>query len=149
MADKKQFRPHKILREIYRHYPEFEDLFRHHGVHVIDHVVPIKKDDVVVKRIPITISFFDLKDGLRPQKSGGIISDRKLQAVMLNVVADMTQKEAGAVMGITEVSVGQYVDYAMEQLARKYFPELYDDNEILLDVESVDSLESYMKGSNN
>ncbi len=132
MAKKEaKFQPHRILREVYRHFNEFESLFRSHGIHTIDHAVTI--DGEV---IPITISLFDLRDGLKPQNKGGVLSDRKLQAVMLNVIADMKQRDVAEIMGITTVSVGQYVEHAMEQLARSYFSEFYkEENGILLDAE--------------
>lgn len=133
MAGKKRttkFQPHRILREVYRHYYEFQALFALDGTHTIDHVVRIwDEDENVVDAIPITISFFDLKDGLKPQSEGGVLSDRKLQAVMLNVIRDMKQRDVADAMGITTVSVGQYVEHAMEQLARTYFPEFYQTNE--------------------
>lgn len=130
MAGKKKttkFQPHRILREVYRHYYEFEDLFRAEGIHVIDHAVRIyDEDENEIERIPISISFFDLRDGLKPQSEGGVLSDRKLQAVMLNVIRDMKQRDVAEAMGITTVSVGQYVEHAMEQLAKTYFPEFYE-----------------------
>jgi DNA-directed RNA polymerase specialized sigma subunit len=132
MAGKKKtqkFQPHRILREVYRHFYEFQALFSSNGTHTIDHVVRIyDEDENVVERIPITISFFDLRDGLKPQSEGGILSDRKLQAVMLNVIRDMKQRDVAEAMGITTVSVGQYVEHAMEQLARTYFPEFYKES---------------------
>lgn len=132
MAGKKKtmkFQPHRILREVYRHYYEFEALVSAHGDEaiVLDHVVRLYDDEGnEVDRIPISISFFDLKDGLKPQDEGGILSDRKLQAVMLNVIRDMKQRDVAEAMGITTVSVGQYVEHAMEQLAQTYFPEFYE-----------------------
>jgi hypothetical protein len=121
MAKKEdKFQPHRILREVYRHYYEFEALFQSQGVHTIDHGVTVNGEFY-----PITLSFFDLRDGLRPQSEGGVLSDRKLQAVMLNVIRDMKQADAAALMGITTVSVGQYVEHACEQLAKTYFPEFY------------------------
>lgn len=133
MAGKKKttkFQPHRILREVYRHYYEFEELFRSVGIHVIDHAVRLHDENGnEVSRIPISISFFDLRDGLRPQSEGGVLSDRKLQAVMLNVIRDMKQRDVAEAMGITTVSVGQYVEHAMEQLAKTYFPEFYEYSE--------------------
>lgn len=130
MAGKKQvtkLQPHRILREVYRHYTEFEALVSAYGTHTIDHAVRIyDKDGNEVERIPITISFFDLRDGLKPQSEGGVLSDRKLQAMMLNVIADQKQKDVAEIMGITTVSVGQYVEHACEQLAKTYFPEFYE-----------------------
>lgn len=129
MAGKKKqtkLQPHRILREVYRHYYEFEAYVSATGEHTIDHAVRLYDDEGnEVDRIPITISFFDLRDGLRPQSEGGTLSDRKLQAVMLNVIRDMKQRDVAEAMGITTVSVGQYVEHACEQLAKMYFPEFY------------------------
>jgi hypothetical protein len=134
MAGKKKttkFQPHRILREVYRHYYEFEALVAAYGTHTIDHVVRLYDDEgIEVDRIPITISFFDLRDGLRPQSEGGVLSDRKLQAVMLNVIRDMKQRDVAEAMGITTVSVGQYVEHAMEQLAKSYFPEFSRESQV-------------------
>lgn len=133
MAGKRKitkFQPHRILREVYRHYTEFEQLVSATGTHTLDHVVRLYDEEGnEVERVPVTISFYDLKDGLRPQKEGGVLSDRKLQAVMLNVIADQKQKDVAEAMSITTVSVGQYVEHAMEQLAKTYFPEFYSDKE--------------------
>lgn len=133
MAGKKKttkFQPHRILREVYRHYYEFQALVSATGHHTLDHVVRLYDEEGnEVERIPITISFYDLKDGLRPQKEGGVLSERKLQAVMLNVIKDQKQKDVAEAMHITTVSVGQYVEHAMEQLAKMYFPEFYEDKE--------------------
>lgn len=133
MAGKKKtrkFQPHRVLREVYRHYYEFEALVAAYGTHTIDHAVRLYDDEGnEVDRIPVTISFFDLRDGLKPQSEGGVLSERKLQAVMLNVIADQKQKDVAEAMKITTVSVGQYVEHAMEQLAKMYFPEFYEDKE--------------------
>lgn len=120
--------PHRVLREIYRHYYEFEGLFQSTGQHVINYALQIDGDEGPV-RIPISISFFDLRDGLKPQSEDGVLSDRKLQAVMLNVIRDMKQRDVAEIMGITTVSVGQYVEHAFEQLAKLYFREFYEEQE--------------------
>lgn len=102
---------HRVLREVYRHYYEFQDYVSQTGNHVIEHG-------------GITISFYDLRDGLRPQSEGGVLSDRKRQAVMLNVIKDMKQRDVADIMNITTVSVGQYVETAMELLSKTYFNEV-------------------------
>lgn len=108
MTDEKVIPPHRILREVFRHYYEFEAFVASTGKHVID-------------RGDISISFYDLKDGLKPASEGGPLSERKRQAVMLNVVRDMKQRDVAEIMGITTVSVGQYVEASMLQLAELYF----------------------------
>ena len=115
--------PHRILREVYRHYGEFEALFSSTGKHVLEHGYFVYEADLetIREKIMITVSLFDLRDGLNPQSDGGILSSRKLEAVMLNVIRDMKQRDVADIMGITTVSVGQYVEQAMIQLADKYF----------------------------
>lgn len=95
---------HRILREILRNYLTFEALVKQNGEYVIENN-------------GITISFSDLKNSLKG------LSPRKKQAVFYNVILDWKQKDVAAVMGITTVSVGQYVEQAMQQVAKDYFPE--------------------------
>ena len=49
------------------------------------------------------------------------LSARKREAVYYNVILDKKQKDVADIMGITTVSVGQYVEQAMMQLAEEYF----------------------------
>lgn len=110
---------HRILREVLRHYTEFEEYVSHSGKHVIDHGYWIYNEDGTQKRkVSVSISFWDLKKGLTED---GILSKRKQQAVMLNVIKDMKQRDVADIMGITTVSVGQYVEQAVQQLAEAYF----------------------------
>lgn len=99
---------HRILREVFRHYTEFRDLFTREGIDTIEYG-------------GLTLSLWDLQDALRPQSEGGVLSDRKLEAVYYNVIRDMKQKDVAEIMGITTVSVGQYVEQAMIQLSDRYF----------------------------
>lgn len=66
---------------------------------------------------PITISFVDLQYGLSD------LPPRKKEAVWLNVICDMKQRDVARLMGISMVSVGQYVDQAMRRLSKRYFTE--------------------------
>jgi DNA-directed RNA polymerase specialized sigma24 family protein len=93
---------HRILREVYRHYIDFYDFFRRTGQDTIDYR-------------GLTISFLDLKKGVDK------LAGRKKEAFHLNVIRDMKQKEVAEIMGITTVSVGQYVDAACRQLSEEYF----------------------------
>lgn len=119
---------HRVLREIYRHYYEFEAYVSATGKHVIEHSQPVRNDDGdIIGRVPVTISFFDLKDAiLNPE----VLSERKRQAVMLNVIRDLKQKDVAAIMNITTVSVGQYVEQAMLQLSTDYFAEMLNEDEL-------------------
>lgn len=100
--DKKR-KHHRWLREALRHYNEFEQLFVSSGQSVI------KGPD------EIEICFLDLQDGLRR------LSKRKREAIYYNVILDMRQKDVAEIMGITTVSVGQYVESGFIQFAEEYF----------------------------
>lgn len=124
-SKRKQLQPkHRILREIYRHYLEFRDLVAATGESVFEHGEWIydSEGNPVDKRI-IQISFWDLHDALNK------ISDRKREAVFYNVILDWKQRDVAKRMGITTVSVGQYVEQAMLQLAEKYFAEELSEGE--------------------
>ena len=92
----------KILREVYRNYSQFKEYVRATG-----------KDTIEYKGL--TISFFDLDKNINK------LSPRKKEAFYLNVIVDMKQKDVAEIMGITCVSVGQYVAQACQQLAELYF----------------------------
>lgn len=96
---------HKILREVFRHYLDFYDFYRLQG----------GSDTITYKGI--TISFLDLKRVIQETD----LSDRKMQAFVLNVLEDKKQKEVADIMNITTVSVGQYVDAACRQLSELYW----------------------------
>jgi DNA-directed RNA polymerase specialized sigma24 family protein len=95
---------HKILREVYRNYLSYESFISATGQDVIEHK-------------GVQISFSDLKFGIKE------LSPRKREAFFYNVILDMRQKDVAERMGITTVSVGQYVDAAMIQLGKRYFAE--------------------------
>lgn len=118
-AVKKTMPEHRILREIYRHYTELKALVTAQGGDtILYHSYPVYDiDGEIVDKKDIAISFWDLHDSLQE------LSDRKRQAVYLNVILDWKQKDVAAEMGITTVSVGQYVEQAMQQLAKSYFVE--------------------------
>src|SRR5438045_1400817 len=75
------------------------------------------EDGKAVSKEMVTISFWDLHHAL------ALLSDRKSEGVYFNVILDMKQKDVAKEMKITTVSVGQYVEQAMLQLAAVYFPE--------------------------
>lgn len=117
---------HRVLREIIRHYLEFKELVthpEHDGLGgyrdsdgVIDHAYYVENDDGKHK-VEISFSFWDLQDALKN------LSPRKREAVFYNVILDKKQKDVAEIMGITTVSVGQYVEQACLQIAEDYFPE--------------------------
>ncbi len=111
---------HRILREVYRHYMEFKQYVSDTGQHVIEHGYFIYDEDTgteIVAKRNITISFWDLHNALHK------LSGRKREAVFYNVILDWKQRDVAKQMGITTVSVGQYVEQAMLQLAENYFAE--------------------------
>jgi DNA-directed RNA polymerase specialized sigma24 family protein len=108
---------HRILREVYRHYYEFLQLFTKEGTHTIEHSYLASDENGKQKKYTVQISLWDLYDGLES------LSARKREAVYYNVLLDKKQKEVAEIMGITTVSVGQYVEQAMLQLADRYFAE--------------------------
>jgi DNA-directed RNA polymerase specialized sigma24 family protein len=93
---------HRVLRELYRHYLDYYDLWRTGAVGTFTHK-------------GLTISFMDLKYGLNE------LAPRKREAFFYNVILDWKQRDVAAKMGITTVSVGQYVEQAVMQLSKRYF----------------------------
>jgi hypothetical protein len=113
-----EIKPHRILREVYRNFRQFQEFVSATGKDVIEHGYWIYNEDGTQNRkVSITISYTDLLDRLNE------LSDRKLEAMVYNVIMDMKQKDVAEIMKITTVSVGQYVDAACEQLAPGYFAE--------------------------
>lgn len=125
---------HRILRDILKNYLEFRDIVtlpeqqvtgqagrtraigNHRGMDgVFDYTYSVRLEDGTVKKIDLSISFWDLQGMLKK------LSPRKREAVFYNVILDQRQKDVAAIMGITTVSVGQYVDQAMLQLVEEYF----------------------------
>lgn len=117
-----------VLRETYRHYLEFRELVMSpsqtsndrgqvsssvtcdHGI--IDYGYFIYDGaDTITNKVTITLSFWDLHGSLKR------LSARKREAVFYNVILDWKQKDVAERMKISTVSVGQYVQAAMEQLA--------------------------------
>lgn len=99
---------HKILRNIYRNYLTYQD-------YVAGLQPGGSPDAEVIEHKGVTISFSDLKYGIKD------LAPRKKEAFFYNVILDWSQRETAEQMGITTVSVGQYVDAAMEVLCRRFF----------------------------
>lgn len=108
---------HRVLREVYRHYLEFRQYVSVTGNHVIEHGYFIHRDDGTKVKVSISVSFWDLFEGLKD------LSPRKREAVWYNVILDQKQRDVATKMNITTVSVGQYVEQAMLQLSDRYFAE--------------------------
>lgn len=134
-ADKKQavVPKHRVLREVLRHYIEFRELVMGYGAasfgsmadgrkHVLEHSYWAYDEKGTKKKETIEISFWDLHIGLKE------LAPRKREAIFHNVILDKKQKDVAEIMGITTVSVGQYVEAGMAQLAKRYFAESENDN---------------------
>lgn len=113
--------PHRVLREVIRHYTEFHELVSNGGDHVLKHSYLVPADDGGTRKVSISISFWDLHRGINE------LAPRKREALFYNVILDQKQAEVAKRMGITTVSVGQYVDAACKQLAKQHFPEVEDE----------------------
>ena len=110
---------HRILREVYRNYPKFRELFKHEGIDVIEHSYYYYDEDGNKQKDTVAISLWDLQGALAD------LSARKREAVFYNVILDKKQKDVAEIMGITTVSVGQYVEQAMMQLSDNYFADKF------------------------
>lgn len=112
---------HLILREALRNYWTFQARVSQMG-------------EDVLTRGEISISFFDIQQiytactpiekkplVLFPEKDPFKLSQRKKEAIYWNVILDMRQKDVAEIMGITTVSVGQYVEAGFIQIAKKIF----------------------------
>ena len=134
---------HKILRNVYRNYISFKDHVTYRrdkgdeefitaGTHAddcpfwerIDPKVPKNKRNLkapctcgFLEEGPLMLSLSDLKYGIEQ------LAPRKKEAFFYNVILDWSQDETAKKMGITTVSVGQYIDAACDQLAQRYFAE--------------------------
>ena len=116
---------HRILREVLRNYVTLKTDAEESGYSIT--ICAIRGcinsiDGIVRKGHPgecelVTINFLDL------QKCLTKLSKRKKEAVFYNVILDMKQKDVAAEMGITTVSVGQYVEQAMLQIVGTLWPE--------------------------
>lgn len=125
---------HKVLREAYRNYLSFQQFVTDTGKDVLEYRVPKEKGSD--EYVSMTVSFSDLERALKAyndemRQEGTVLSKRKEQAFYLNVIRDMLQRDVAEIMGITTVSVGQYVEQGMIQLCDYYFGE--DDPDGTLD----------------
>lgn len=102
---------HRILREIIRHYPEFKALCQQQPLEGGN-----RTGDWDFEYKGLQVNLLDLQGCLKN------LSPRKMEAVYYNVIRDMKQKDVAKIMGITTVSVGQYVEQAMIQVAREIWP---------------------------
>lgn len=116
---------HRILREVLRNYLSLKDASEHEDYTLTicrvkgctwSNARGIQKGHEGECNL-ITVNFIDLQNCLRG------LSKRKKEAVFYNVIYDMKQKDVAALMGITTVSVGQYVEQACLQVAKELWPD--------------------------
>lgn len=105
----------KILKEVYRNYLLFREEHMRTGLDVITYDVESSPGSNEYQTV--VISFSDLREGVSE------LAPRKKEAFYYHIICNMRQREVGKIMGCTTVTVGQYVDSAVMQLAKKYFPE--------------------------
>lgn len=123
--------PHRVLREVLRNYLSWRDHLAFNGFQddVIEHSYYIADEPdpedgegtPSLRKVTLTVSFSDLQNSLKSQDKGGVLSERKREALLYNVVFDWLQKDVATKMKITPVSVGQYTDLALRQLSKRYF----------------------------
>lgn len=116
---------HRILREVIRDYLSLKAQTLEEGqweihLHDLPSWCSEEWDSSITE---FSINFNDLKNCLAS------LSARKKEAVFYNVILDMKQKEVAKIMGITTVSVGQYVDQAMVQIAKEMWPDEHEKEE--------------------
>lgn len=107
--------PSRVLREVLRHYLEFRELVANGGTHVIDYSYVVEDDIGMTHQETISFSFWDLHRGIKD------LAPRKREALYWNVIRDQKQRDVAKLMGITTVSVGQYVQNACDQLLKHHF----------------------------
>ncbi len=78
----------------------------------------VKDEDGGIHKETISISFWDLHRGIKE------LTPRKREALYWNVIRDQKQKDVAARMGITTVSVGQYVDLSCKILIDRHIQSL-------------------------
>lgn len=137
---------HRILREVFRHYTEFRNFVGQGGSSVLEHSYFVPDEGVPpqcpgvqrankehearrnvcihcgggVHKVTVSFSFWDLHRGLKE------LAPRKREALFHNVIEDRKQKDVAQKMGITTVTVGQYVEHAFRQLVDQHLLEIKD-----------------------
>lgn len=131
---------HRVLREIFRHYIEFRDHVAQGNDHFLEHtyLAPVEGEiqecpkqprahkehegldmecrlcGAELRRYTVSFDFWDLHRGLKE------LAPRKREALFHNVICDLKQKDVAQIMGITTVTVGQYVEHAFRQLINQH-----------------------------
>lgn len=137
---------HRVLREIFRHYVEFRAHVAQGNDHYLEHtyLVPAPGESLPcpnqprahkehegldmecrlcgasLVRVTASFDFWDLHRGLKE------LAPRKREALFHNVICDAKQKDVAQIMGITTVTVGQYVEHAFRQLIGRHIIRIED-----------------------
>ena len=98
-----------------RHYLEYRELVANGGNHIIEYSYRVSNGADSHHTETIAFSFWDLHRGIKE------LAPRKREALYWNVICDLKQRDVAKQMGITTVSVGQYVINAVEQLLSQHF----------------------------
>lgn len=115
---------HRCLREILRNYLTLKDASENEDYTIT--VCRIKGCIWTNGRVSkghdgecemLTVNFLDLRSCLKR------LSKRKMEAVFWNVIMDKKQRDVAEIMGITTVSIGQYVESACTQVAAELWPD--------------------------
>lgn len=128
-----------ILREAVRHYDEFEYLFIQSGIDLIEHKgIAISLFDLkLIVEVCTPIDVCDIPYSIEFKLTDPFgLSPRKKEAIYWNVIKDEKQLDVARRMGITTVSVGQYVDNGFLLISRK----LLDTDVIINDMETITTI---------
>jgi len=118
---------HIVVREATRNFHTWQAYVSQTGVHVLR--------GETTDRGVIEMHFYDVQrivsaytpDGWKhgypqfPEDDPFKLSERKKEAVYYNVIQDLKQKDVAEIMGITTVSVGQYVESGFLQITNHLF----------------------------
>lgn len=96
-----------LIREALRHLDAAKELAIR-GTDIIERTVLCDG-----KKITVSFSLLDLEAALKRR------AKRQHEAVFLNVICDYLQRDVAAIMGITTISIGQYVQSACEKIAEE------------------------------
>lgn len=126
--DTGKVKSHIAIREATRDFATWQALVTQTGSYIIE-------GDTADRGV-IAISFYDIikvidaytpeywksnKYPVFPLRDAFELSARKKEAIYYNVIRDLKQKDVAAIMGITTVSVGQYVESGFLQITNKLF----------------------------
>jgi hypothetical protein len=114
-------KPHRLLKEVFRNYVAFKQVCEQSGEFAIEYLVGDTH---------VFVGLTDVDAARRCVLTGEgrvKLPEQHRRAVLLNVFHDMTQKDAGVVIGgVKPVVIGQLVEVACEDLTREFFPDWYE-----------------------